>query len=282
VDSGASATPTPSAPRCGPTEFGAVEVVTLGAGAPTSIWSPALSADGYTLYFAGANSGAVESLFRAARNDHGPSFGNVTRVPSPVPSGPVGTPWLSADGLSLYFYATQASGTGERDLYVSSRANATAEFGIGIELTSLNSTSVDHLPWLTADELTIVYKSQRLSSIGQVLTANRAAKTDAFSAPTPLASLNTGIIDISRPALSADGLRIYFSSSRSGGHGREDIWYAERSAISGQFATPKNLDGVNTSGAETQVTLSFDAEELMFVGLPAQQSTLYRAVASCP
>ncbi|MBR1516594.1 MAG: PD40 domain-containing protein [Bacteroidales bacterium] len=72
------------------------------------------------------------------------------------------------------------------------------------------------------------------------------------------------------PAVSSDGLTLYFSSDMPGGKGDYDLWVARRSSTSEEFGKPVNLGSViNTPGREAFPVLRYDS--LMYFssnGLP--------------
>src|SRR6266404_1324842 len=129
-------------------------------------------------------------------------------LPAPVntAAGDEQAPFISKDGLSLYFACATCGGLGNNDIYVSRRSSITE-------------------PWGPPQNL---------------------------GAP-----INTSFND-GNPALSADGLRLYFVSNRTGSKGLNDIWVS-RWTGSG-WDTPENLgDGVNSADNEAGPALFEDA-----------------------
>ena len=85
-----------------------------------------------------------------------------------------------------------------------------------------------------------------------------------------------------RPVLTADGLTLYFASSRTGigGDTAGDILMATRPNTTANFGTPVNLWGLNTSGTEFPVNVSADGCTLYFASNDAtnqQHFRLYQA-----
>lgn len=264
---------------CPPGQFGAAELVTINGVDPGDVWSPSLSADHYTLYFGGPGT-MGEAIWKATRNDRGLSFSDATRLPNLRSGTNFGTPWITADDLSLYFYSDATEGSGERNLYVSTRPNSRAQFGMGLFLVNLNSGSRDQLPWLSQDELTIAFFSRRGGGDGNMWTATRGSTSANFGLPEELIELNSSADD-GRLFITTDGLVAYFSSSRSGGLGGDDIWYAQRSTPQGTFASIQSLISVNTSNNESDVTLSSDGLEMFFAFSGPGTARFYRAMAQC-
>ena len=86
-----------------------------------------------------------------------------------------------------------------------------------------------------------------------------------WSEPVNLgASINSQGADQS-PALSADGLSLYFSSDRPGGLGGVDLWVSHRATPQSTWETPVNLGiTINSADAETGPDLSLDGHMLFF------------------
>jgi hypothetical protein len=89
-----------------------------------------------------------------------------------------------------------------------------------------------------------------------------------WSAPQSLGpTINTSANE-QGPALSEDGLSLYFGSDRGGGSGGFDIWVAERDCRDCPWHDPRNLGSViNSSGAETGPGLSADGHLLFLTSV---------------
>ena len=87
----------------------------------------------------------------------------------------------------------------------------------------------------------------------------------AWSAPVNLGSvINSSSFD-SSPILSPDGLSLYFSSSRPGGHGSFDIYVSHRQTPGDPWGPPANLGPtINTSGLEAFPFISRDGHRMFF------------------
>lgn len=265
--------------RCAAGDFGPLEVVALQGYLGTLPWSPTLTDDALTMYFTDVTSG-TEQLWKATRTDRNAVF-VATVAESLFATGGTGTPYVTPNGLSLYFYSTQVTGFGGGDLYVAKRLSPNADFGYPTALTELGSTALDYLPWVSPDELSIAFVSTRSGSPAYYV-ASRTTTNQVFSAPTLLASL-TQAGNNGRLFISKDGLRAYFTSTnRPGGLGADDVWYADRTTKDGDFGDITNLTTLNSAGSEMEVTLSQDEEELFLLRSDATTRQLYRAVANCP
>ena len=92
-----------------------------------------------------------------------------------------------------------------------------------------------------------------------------AQKFSDWSTPINLGpTVNTASLDAG-PAISKDGLTLYFSSDRIGGFGSQDIWIAQRPTVDSPWGTPQNLGpAVNTAALEQVPALSRDEHWLFF------------------
>src|SRR2546422_6784632 len=85
-----------------------------------------------------------------------------------------------------------------------------------------------------------------------------------WSAPVNLGpTVNSSSNDI-QPALSPDGLSLYFSSNRAGGVGGNDIWVSHRDCVDCPWETPVNLAVLNTTAIDGGPALSRDGHLLFF------------------
>jgi hypothetical protein len=268
----------PSFP-CAPGEFGVPEIVSVQGYSAARLYSPTLSADGLTMYFTDGSNGSGK-LMRATRTERTAAFVDAVYIPALFPSGAIGTPYLMPDGLALYFYSIQGPAMDSRDIYVATRTSLHEDFTMPKKVPGLNSKEVDHLPWVSPDELWIIFISQREATT-RYWTSTRSDKNAPFPPAKKLTSLSSTGTEDGRAFVTRDGNRVYFvSGDRPGGPGADDIWYATRESAADEFSDITPLAVVNTPDDETDVTLTQDGEELFFVRT-GTGNTLYRSVANC-
>ncbi len=109
---------------------------------------------------------------------------------------------------------------------------------------------------------------KRLIGFLVVLVCAAAAPAQRFSdwsAPVDLGStVNSAGVD-GCPALSRDGLSLYFASTRPGGQGGIDLWVTQRGSLDDPWNTPTNLGTtINTGADELCPALSTDGHLLFF------------------
>ena len=89
-------------------------------------------------------------------------------------------------------------------------------------------------------------------------------KKGDFGSPSPVPELNTTSTDY-QPALSKDGLELFFASNRPGGIGNVDLWGSTREDTGDHWSAPFNLGKVvNSIVQDFHPTLSFDRTTLFF------------------
>ena len=92
-----------------------------------------------------------------------------------------------------------------------------------------------------------------------------APKYSDWSAPVNLGAVINSPFNDQGPAISKDGLSLYFSSGRPGGFGGSDIWVSQRANLEAPWDPPINLgEVVNTVADESIPALSRDEHWLFF------------------
>lgn len=76
--------------------------------------------------------------------------------------------------------------------------------------------------------------------------------------------VNSPYIDAG-PAISRDGLSLFFNSTRPGGFGKQDIWVTQRASVDAPWGAPTNIGAaVNSADFEAVPALSRDEHWLFF------------------
>jgi hypothetical protein len=92
-----------------------------------------------------------------------------------------------------------------------------------------------------------------------------APKFSDWAAPTNLGCQINSPFGDQGPAISKDGLSLYFGSMRPGGFGASDIWVSQRASVHNPWGPPLNLGAVvNTPGVDNIPALSRDGHLLFF------------------
>ena len=174
-------------------------------------------------------------------------------------------PTLTADSRFLLFTGRPKAGSGE-DLFVSRRAaDGTFSPPVGIA-PAINSSYNEGAGTISGDGKTLVFAScDRPKSIGNcdLYISRRTGNT--WSPPLNLGmAVNSAEWD-SQPSLSADGRTLYFTSTRKGGQGQEDI-YVTTLKDDGTWAPAQNLGTpVNTPGKDMAPFIHASGTTLYYV-----------------
>ena len=179
---------------------------------------------------------------------------------------------VSSDGLALVFsggpYSWQPGGKGGDDIWMATRETTDEPFAAPVNLTGINTSHHEFSPTLSADELSIFFSSDRPGGRGNfdLWMATRPTKSAPFASPVNLGSpVNSSVGDFS-PCLSADGLSLYFNSSRGGGYGQCDLYVTTRATTNSPWRTPRNLGSkINSYRPDGLPRISDDGLTLFYV-----------------
>jgi beta-lactamase regulating signal transducer with metallopeptidase domain len=176
-----------------------------------------------------------------------------------------GSPSITADGLTLYFNSNRPGGSGDLDIWVTTRTTTSEPWGEPVNLgPTVNTAYWEWAPSISSDGLEIYFNSNRPggSDDDDLWVASRATLDDDWSAPVNLGpTVNSSSIDWSQ-SISADGLELFFMSNRSG---NDDIWITTRATTNDPWGTPVNLGPtVNSPSADAMPNISADGRMLFF------------------
>lgn len=129
---------------------------------------------------------------------------------------------------------------------------------------ALNSSAADTGVHLSLDGLTAHFNSFR-SGNWEIYSASRSSRTAAWSTPALEALVSDPSAVDNDPFLSADGLELWLSSSRTGTAGSFDIMRATRSSPSAPWSAPTFVTEVNSTAADASPSLTADGLELYFL-----------------
>ena len=196
-------------------------------------------------------------------------FGELTNVGVPINSlSNEWSPHVSEDGLTLFFSSNRPGGYGSADIWVATRDAKGDPWNEPVNLGSaINGSSRDSSACLAASGLELYFTSDRPGGYGDrdIWVATRDTTSDAWHLPVNLGpTVNSGAFD-GRMSLTADGLSLFFVSTRPGGLGNRDIWVATRTTIDSPWDPPVNCGPNVNSAAEDHVpAISPDGRMLVF------------------
>ena len=152
--------------------------------------------------------------------------------------------------------------------YMAGSVRADFTFGTPTRLGPMvNSWSDDYSPCLSADGLSLYFASTRIGGLGgyDLWVSTRQTINDDWAPAENLGPLiNSSDEDVS-PAVSPNGLELYFTSFRANGQGGADIWVARRQTATDPWEQPENLGPlINSAAHEVTPSLSADGLALYF------------------
>ncbi len=254
------------------------EPINIGSGVNTKYdeYWPSLSADERVLVFTrqipidpnrydGTQSSMQEDLFVSFRQEDGEWS---TAVPLP---GGVNTPLnegaqcISADGNTIIFTAcNRPEGVGSCDLYIMFRRGN--KWTKPENMRSVNSSSWDSNPSLTADGRVLFFASARPGGFGgsDIWGVRLDREGNALSEPRNLGPIINTAMDEVSPFIHPDGKSLYFASNGHIGMGDLDLFVSQIDD-DGKWSKPHNLGyPINTNGEERSLIVNARGDIAMF------------------
>ena len=180
-------------------------------------------------------------------------------------------PWISADGLRMYF-ARKPGAHGGNDLYFASRAGKTAAFGAVTVLDNLDTADEETRASLAGnDEKLLIFSGNHSVAAGQrqLFVSTRNSAMQSFPSPSAPdqalvagVNLNLATIQYLDPFLTGDGLRMYLAPVAAGGPQR--LALATRMAANQSFGAAATLSVVNSPEGDADPAVSTDERILVF------------------
>lgn len=230
---------------------------------------PSLSGDMLELFF---NQGSV--IARSTRGTTAESW----RPPAVVDELGLGealdtTPEILPDGLTMYLASDRGTGMqGAYDVFVAARGLRDEPWGIPTRVLPLITVASDTSPSADADNLSIVITSDVPGDFDLYLS-ERSSTTEQWPTPVPITAVNSGA-DEQAAFLSADGLALYFVSTRNGS---ADLFIAQRASKRALFGEPELLAGLNSEAEDADPWVSPDGTEIYFISNRTGRFELWHA-----
>jgi len=186
--------------------------------------TPCISADGLELYFSdvGVSGSPYRSgghgggdIWVAKRKNKDENWGNPVNLGPMINSSSMETyPYISADGLSLFFGSRRPGGYGSCDVYMVTRTTIDDDWGTPVNVgVPPNTSSFEGFPNISADGRVLLFYSDRPGGYGgmDIYMAMRPTVFDSWGQAVNLGPMiNTPYYDLS-PSLSADGSTLHFA-----------------------------------------------------------------------
>jgi len=245
---------------------------------------PSLLGNEKTIFFSSNRTGSQggSDVFVATRTSVTATFGTPTVYgPASSTNGEDNKLTMTSNELAFIVASTRTPSHGMgTDVWTATRATTAATFSTPTQahLDSVNTNDGQEDPAIT-DDLLRLYVAPTNASPQHIAFSSRANAGANFSAPAVIAELDSGAGDAD-PAPSKDELLIVFSSTRGGGMGGSDLWYATRATSSATWNTPMIVPDVNGGGNDGDPFLSANGCRLYFASDTLGQGfTLWQAVA---
>jgi len=179
---------------------------------------PTISPDGLELYF--TYSGLIVASTRTSKDTPWSSAEFLDPI---VNSDNAWMPEISADGLSLYFSSDRPGGSGDRDIWVTTRASKADPWSEPVNLgPNVNSPSAEYSASISADDTVLFFWSGR-SGKSEIWMSRRASKYHDWSQAVNLGPMINVSGNQCGPEISPDSSTLYFSSGP--GVARTDLYH---------------------------------------------------------
>jgi hypothetical protein len=151
---------------------------------------------------------------------------------------------------------------------------ALGAWSMPVEITELSSGYGEDDASLTADLREIYFGSKRPSGLGyeDIWRATRESPTAAWSAPMHVPELSSASIE-STAKITADGLAIFFTSTREG---NADLYFATRETRTSTWSNPARIESLSSSGGDWGPAARSDLLHLVWcAGTTVPEEALY-------
>lgn len=247
-----------------------------GADFPPMFASPSMTDDGLELYF-GAEVDGVGAIWRAQRASRHDAWGAAQAIPEVAPGtvdAPGGDwdPFRSGDGLTLLFASTRDSGDigdmhpDETNIWQSTRPGATRPWGPPTLVAELSSAGNERQPQLTRDGRTLVFVSDRTGD-DELYMAERGDPASSWTLQADALALLWRPGREWSPAISDDGLTLYFTSDRGSDSERLEVYVSERATEGEPFPAPRAVLPLASTDGVSDVWVSWNGREMLHTRL---------------
>lgn len=165
----------------------------------------------------------------------------------------------------LYFSSTRTGAEGDKthggsgqsfsDIFVSTEDAKGAWSYPSPVNNEINTVNEEGSPSISYDFKSMYFTKcgyeENISSHCRILESKKDGKTWSKPTEIELSDHKKDTADFVHPAISKNGLALYFASNRNGGYGGFDIWVSTRTTTTEKWGSPKNAGPiVNTAGDE--------------------------------
>ncbi|HON91474.1 MAG TPA: protein kinase [Sedimentisphaerales bacterium] len=198
-----------------------------------------ISADGLTLYFNSNRPGGYGGwdIYISTRATRSTPWGKAVAVDPPINqagNSADAEPWISSDGLELYFKSYRSGGYGQGDIWVAGRARTSDPWDNPVNLgPMINSAYQEHALSLSPDGLLLLFDDSVSGSgprpggygAGDMWMTRRSSLSDSWEAPVNLGPKLNGTAYECGPRISGDGHMLHYYTFDNG------VWENWQAAI---------------------------------------------------
>ncbi|MBX3234333.1 MAG: PD40 domain-containing protein [Labilithrix sp.] len=222
-------------PGCDPTKpFGTPVLLPGPINAVSALESsPTLTDDELVIVFGRIVGSADTSLVMATRSSFDVEFGEPRAVPGLAATRTSHAPTMTGDGLVL-FWSEQVIDTGGREPAILSakilsarRSTRSADFGAPAPYRQNEDNGLKTSPFVTRDGSELYFSQFESPEVIHVYRSVRG-EFNVYQPPERVNELASDDGSEGGIAMTDDGLRIYFASSRAGAEGANDVYTATR------------------------------------------------------
>ena len=186
-------------------------------------------------------------------------------------SGADFAPWISSDGLRMYF-SRDLTPPGHGEIHSTSRGSPTGTFAAAVPYVNLNSPGQEGRAWLTSDELTIALSTAHDGPLDIHMIGRAAGQLFATPLATHLGTVNAEGSQHYDPFLTDDLQRLYFSANTGPG-GKLQLWIAARATAGDHFGAPSLVPGINDNMVNEAGPALYQDERLLLFESFANNAT---------
>jgi hypothetical protein len=186
-------------------------------------------------------------------------------------------PFLSFDGLTLYFDRASTNTFHYTRIYKATRSEPYGPFTAVEEISTLNQAGVHvSYAWVSPNNLRMYYYIN--DGRWKLKFTERPSASDPWLPGVNISELNA-LGGVANPSLSEDELTIVFAGyNLPGGQGDFDIWTATRPDIGSPFGNVTNLVGINSSASDGHPCIAPDGLTVYFTSQRSGNFQIFKAV----
>ena len=200
----------------------------------------------------------ANDLYATSRNTANDNFGSITPLGSLNSGKEDVDPWISVDGLTIYFASNR---NGNFDIFEATRSSSTAAFNAPTTLP-FDTLEQETQPFVTNDGKDMYFSAIRAVTGPTFDIYHSTFASNVWTTPTILSGVSSSDDD-DEPVVTNDKLTMYFASSRN--NKQMDIFVATRSSTAGSFGNVKAVNELNDSAMDDRPSwVSADGCALVF------------------